>query len=103
MQGCPARLFARVSRLTCSLVITAAMALCAGDVNSLPKPTGYVSDLAHVVSPADKVQLEAFCTRVEQELGVQFALITIDSIDDQPIRDFALELGRKWGVGSKKD
>jgi uncharacterized protein len=82
-----------------------AIALCSSaavDVNSLPKPTGYVSDLAHVVSRADKEKLEAFCSKVEQQLGVQFALVTIDSIGDQPIRDFALDLGRKWGVGDRK-
>ncbi|MBV8550931.1 MAG: TPM domain-containing protein [Acidobacteriaceae bacterium] len=73
------------------------------DVHSLPKPTGYVSDLAHAVSPAEKEQLEEFCTQVEQQLGVQFALVTIDSIGDRPTRDFALDLAREWGVGSKKD
>ncbi len=84
------------------MLCAAALACGAVGVNSLPKPTGYVSDLAHVVSPADKDTLEAFCTRVEQELGVQFALVTIDSIGDQPIRDFALDLSRKWGVGDRK-
>ena len=87
--------------LRASLLFAAALAFAAVTVDSLPKPTGYVSDLAHVVSPADKDQLELFCTKVEHELGVQFALVTIDSIDDQPIRDFALDLFRKWGVGSK--
>ena len=72
------------------------------DVNSLPKPAGYVSDLANVVAPADKEQLEALCREVEQQLGVQFALVTIDSLNDQPIRDFALDLSRKWGVGERK-
>lgn len=80
-----------------------ALPLFAVDVSSLPKPTGYVSDLAHVVSPGDKDELEAFCTRVEQELGVQFALVTIDTLGDQPVRDFAIELARRWGVGSRKD
>ncbi len=72
------------------------------DVNSLPKPTGYVSDLAHVVNPQDQEQLEAFCTRVEQELGVQLALVTVDSVGDRPIRDISLDLFRKWGVGDRK-
>ena len=40
---------------------------------SLPKPTGYVSDLANVVNSDDKAKLEAFCMRVDTELGVQFA------------------------------
>jgi uncharacterized protein len=73
------------------------------DVNALPKPTGYVSDLAHVIQPADQEQLEAYCARVDQQLGVQFALVTIDTLGDQPVRDFALDLARKWGVGDKKD
>jgi uncharacterized protein len=73
------------------------------DINSLPKPTGYVSDLAHVINPADREQLEAYCTKVDQQLGVQFALVTIDTLDDRPVRDFALELARQWGVGDKKN
>ncbi len=85
-----------------ALCISPALAWGAVDANALPKPTGYVSDLAHVVGPAEKEQLEAFCARVEQELGVQFALVTIDSLDDKPIRDFALDLFRKWGVGERK-
>jgi uncharacterized protein len=72
------------------------------DAKKLPKPTGYVSDLAHVVDPSQKEQLETFCTSVEQQLGVQFALITIDSLQDQPIRDFALDVFRTWGVGDRK-
>jgi len=95
-------LFGRVSAIACCLCVMAAIALGAIDANSLPKPTGYVSDLAHVVNPADREALEAFCTRVEQQLGVQFALVTIDTLEGQPIRDFALDVFRKWGVGSKK-
>jgi uncharacterized protein len=73
------------------------------DINSLPKPTGYVSDLAHVINPADQEQLEVYCAKVDQQLGVQFALVTIDTLNDRPVRDFALELARKWGVGDKKN
>ncbi|MGI9072151.1 MAG: TPM domain-containing protein [Bryobacteraceae bacterium] len=86
-----------------SLVVFGALpALYAVDVNSLPKPTGYVSDLAHVLSPGEKEQLEGFCGKVEQQLGVQFALVTIDTLGDQPIEDFAIQLARKWGVGDRK-
>ncbi|MGA8026796.1 MAG: TPM domain-containing protein [Bryobacteraceae bacterium] len=84
------------------ICIVQAVSLYALDVKSLPKPTGYVSDLAHVLSAEDKETLEAFCTQVEQQLGVQFALVTVDTLDDRPIRDFAIELSRKWGVGDRK-
>ena len=101
MQGRLSRLL-RLCTLASLFCFTACLALSAVDVNSLPKPTGYVSDLAHVLSPAEKEQLEAFCTKVEQQLGVQLALVTIDTIGDRPIEDFAIELARKWGVGDKK-
>jgi uncharacterized protein len=80
----------------------AANSFAAVDIHSLPKPTGYVSDLAQVINDTDKSKLEEFCTKVEQQLGVQFALVTIDTIGDQPIRDFALDLFRQWGVGDRK-
>lgn len=90
----------------CSTTLLLCIAPCIGlsdvDVNSLPKPTGYVSDLGHVLSPSAKDQLEEFCTKVEQQLGVQLALVTIDSVGDRPIEDFAIQLARKWGVGDRK-
>ena len=85
------------------LLATAQASRAAVDPTKLPKPTGYVSDLANVVDPSQKEQLESFCTSVEQQLGVQFALVTINSVEDRPIRDFALDVFRTWGVGSKKD
>ncbi len=90
----------KLSRLL--LPLLAGALVFGADVNSLPKPAGYVSDLAHVVNAQDKETLEAFCTKVESELGVQFALVTVDTVGDRNIRDFALDLFRGWGVGDKK-
>lgn len=85
--------------IVCALQLVAAVPAA----KDLPKPSGYVSDLAHVVNADDKDKLEAFCTRVEQQLGVQFALVTVDTIGDAPIEDYALDIFRTWGIGSKKD
>jgi uncharacterized protein len=102
MQGRIRAALSRVFTIAFVVTLTICAAFCAVDVNSLPKPTGYVSDLAHVLSPAEKEQLEAFCTKVEQQLGVQLALVTIDTVGDGPIEDFAIQLARKWGVGDRK-
>ncbi|MDQ2711321.1 MAG: TPM domain-containing protein [Acidobacteriota bacterium] len=99
----PSRFLVGAVLAVCGLIAQAGLYAAAVDVDKLPQPTGYVSDLAGVVDPAQKQQLEDFCTRVEGELGVQFALVTIDSVSDRPIRDVALDLSRKWGVGAKKD
>ena len=92
-------------RLRFLIFFLAAVAIGVGavDLSSVPKPTGYVSDLANVLSPSDKEELESFCTKVDQQLGAQFAIVTVNTLGDQPIEDFTLQLGRAWGVGNKKN
>jgi uncharacterized protein len=54
-----------------------------------------------VLDQQSRAQLEAYCGRVEQATGVQMAIVTIDTLDDQPIEDVANTLYRKWGIGKK--
>jgi uncharacterized protein len=86
-----------------SALLLAAPAVCPAqvDLDKLPRPTGYVSDLANVVDPSDKAQLEALCGDVEHQLGAQFAVVTIPKLGDEDKDQFALDLGRKWGIGPK--
>ena len=65
------------------------------------KPQGYVSDFAHVIDPAGKSQLEAYCANVEASTGVQIALATIATLEGEPIEDVANTVYRAWGVGQK--
>ena len=64
-------------------------------------PEGYVSDFARLVDPATKTQLEAYGASVEQATGAQMALVTIPSLEGEPIEDVANTLFRAWGVGQK--
>jgi len=82
------------------ILLACAARLGAVDPDSL-KPQGYVSDFAHVLDDASRQALETYCGRVEQATGAQMALVTIDSLDGQPIEDFTNTLFRKWGVGHK--
>jgi uncharacterized protein len=84
-----------------TVFLLAAAGAGAVDLSSLPKPTGFVSDLAHVLSPADQADLEVFCIKVQQQLGAQFAIVTIPSLDGAPIEEFSIDLARKWGIGPK--
>ena len=65
------------------------------------QPEGYVSDFAHVVDPGVKAQLEAYCASVEQSTGAQMALVTLPSLEGEPIEDVANTIFRAWGVGQK--
>lgn len=65
------------------------------------KPQGYVSDFARVLDRSARAALEDYCARVEQATGAQIALVTIHSLDGQPVEQFAEQLFRQWGIGSK--
>ena len=45
--------------------------------------------------------MEAYCGQVEQTTGAQLALVTIKSLDGNPIEDVTNTLYRQWGVGKK--
>jgi uncharacterized protein len=70
------------------------------DLKSL-KPQGYVSDFANVLDPQSRAQLEAYCAQEEQTTGVQIAMVTLPSLDGEPIEDVTNTLFRQWGVGKK--
>lgn len=65
------------------------------------KPTGYVSDFAHVIDAGAAAQIEAYCGNVERATGAQFAIVTVDSLDDEPVEDVAVRLFKEWGIGKK--
>jgi len=84
------------------LVAAAALLAPAADFGAL-KPQGYVSDFANVIDPAMRQQLETFCASVQRSTGAQMALVTLPSLEGEPIEDVANLLYRKWGVGDKKN
>src|SRR6266571_3566897 len=65
------------------------------------KPQGYVSDFANVIDAGSRSQLEAYGGIVEHSTGAQMALVTIPSLQGEPIEDVANTLYRAWGVGQK--
>lgn len=71
-------------------------------VASLPKPTDYVSDFAHVMSPAAIRQIDYVCGEVDHEAHAQIAVVTVDTLAGDSVQDYAVELYQKWGLGAKK-
>ena len=65
------------------------------------KFTDYVNDFAGVIAPDDKSQLDLICKDLDQKKEIQMAIVTIESLDGQPIKEFATQLGNLWGVGHK--
>ena len=65
------------------------------------KPTGYVNDFAHVVDPNTAAELEDICRQIDEKAHAQIAVVTINSLDGSDIESYAVDLFKKWGIGSK--
>jgi len=68
---------------------------------ALPQPTGFVNDFAGVIQPDTRAKLESLLTAVEQKTGVEIAVVTVTSLEERPVEDYAVDLYKTWGIGKK--
>jgi uncharacterized protein len=66
-----------------------------------PAYTGHVNDFANVLDAATKQQLETILLNFEQRSGAQIAVVTVPSLQERPVEEYANELYRAWGIGAK--
>ena len=85
---------------SCAILALATGTLQAVDWKAL-HPEGYVSDFAHVVDPQSKAAIEQYCQAVEKSTGAQIALVTLPSLENEPIEEVANTIFHAWGVGAK--
>lgn len=94
---------AQFSQLRKVALLAALLAASALAVNwRALKPEGYVNDYAQAMDPATEARLEAYCAQVEAATGVQLGLVTVPSLEGEPVEDAANALFRAWGIGSKQ-
>ena len=65
------------------------------------KPAGYVNDIARVLSPAARQQLEDLCKELDEKTKAQLAIVTVQSLEGRPLEEFTVDLATKWGIGPK--
>ena len=86
----------------CILLLSAAFPALAENPKNI-HPSGYVTDLAGVIAPDTKARLEALCREVEEKTGAQIAVVTVHSLEGENAENFAVDLYKELGVGSKRD
>lgn len=77
------------------------VSLSAADLPERPVPPRLVNDFAHVLDPTRVAQLEARLVAFNDSTSTQIAIVTVPSLGDYDITDFADRLAEKWGVGQK--
>lgn len=66
------------------------------------KPTTLVNDYTGTLSEAQKQQLEQKLVAFDDSTSNQISIAIIKSVGEYDINDYALGLGRSWGVGGAK-
>lgn len=67
---------------------------------NVPKPIGYVSDYANVLTKDNVQKLNGLIYQLKEKTTAEMAVVTLNSLEGYPIEDVGLEIGRSWGVGT---
>ena len=97
----PFRLPKFVARSLLVLLVLCVPAARAEQVKNL-KPQGYVNDFAGVLSAQAKDKLTALCAEVQQKTKAQIAVVTVSSLEGEPVEQFSIDLATAWGIGPKQ-
>lgn len=86
------------------LVLLMVVYAAAGFAQEFPAtPNQLVNDYTGTLTAAQREQLERKLVAFDDSTSIQIAIAVVKSVGDYDINEYALELGRKWGVGSKKN
>ncbi|MDP3980244.1 MAG: TPM domain-containing protein [Chlamydiota bacterium] len=66
-----------------------------------PRPSAYVNDFAHLLPAEAKSGLEKLLLLVEQKTSAEICIVTINTIGDEEIESYAVNLFESWGIGKK--
>ncbi len=95
-------------RIICGIfaVIICAVSFCGckEEKNKYPEPTKefFVNDFAGIMSESDRQTVISMGAALDNATKAQAVVVTVGDLDGEEISEYALNLGRKWGVGDKE-
>ena len=71
--------------------------------SKLPAPIGdiYVQDFAKVLTDAEAAEIRSLGRTIEDQTTAQISVLTVDSIGEHTMEEFANEAFRKYGIGDE--
>ncbi len=67
-----------------------------------PTDKFFANDFASVLTDEDSAKICTMGAALQNATTAQAVVVTVDSLDGEEIQDYALELGRTWGIGDKE-
>lgn len=97
-------LFATIGRgLVAVTILLSSFATVVHAAFEVPPNDGFLTDQASLLSDADKSQIESILQAYRNQTTNEIAVVILPNLSGYTIEEAALEIGRKWGVGSTKN
>lgn len=73
--------------------------------SQIPAPVGdiYIQDFAGVLNEQERVELSRIGRSLEDQTTAQIAVLTVESIGDTTVEEYANEAFRQYGIGSEQE
>lgn len=73
--------------------------------NDIPAPVGdiYVQDFANILNDNEEAQMRNMGRQIEDQTTSQIAVLTVDSIGETSIEEYAVKAYRSYGLGTKEN
>lgn len=96
--------FKRGIALLFAVIIAISFCGC-GEGDDFIKPTEafFVNDFADVINADDEQKILSQGATLQENTKAQAVVVTIETLDGKPIEEYALEIGREWGVGDEEE
>lgn len=66
-----------------------------------PQSNFFVNDFADVIDKTTEDDLQGAAVKLQEQTGAQVVVVTIDSLNDKTIEEYAYGLYNEWGIGQK--
>ena len=89
-----------------AILVLVVIALCGcSDESGYPKATErfFVNDFADVLESSDEDTMYNMAVSLNNSTTAQVVVVTVESLDGKEPYEYALELGREWGVGTEEN
>lgn len=87
------------SAMVAAAVLTWAATAAAADDRAVPKQEGWVTDGAHVLSPAARTRLSDSLSHYEDETNHQISILIMPNLAGEGIEAFAARVAQAWHLG----
>jgi uncharacterized protein len=67
----------------------------------IPTPRGYVNDYGNMISSSTEADLSAKLKLFEETDSTQLVILTVPSLEGEPIEDYSIRVAEAWKIGQK--